>query len=48
MLDVGLHKKSIMFSITFHFNLSMDYTLYDMWDEITDPFINFNSATVEV
>ena len=25
-----------------------NYTHYNVWDEITYPFLNFNSATVEV
>ena len=25
-----------------------DYIHYEMWDEITYPFLNFNGATVEV
>ena len=25
-----------------------NYIHYKVWDEITDPFLNFNSATVEV
>ena len=25
-----------------------NYTHYNMWDEITYPFLNFNGATVEV
>ena len=25
-----------------------DYTHYNVWDEITNPFLNFNGATVEV
>ena len=25
-----------------------NYTHYNEWDEITYPFLNFNSATVEV
>ena len=34
----------------FNFNPGMDkyYTHYNVWDEITFPFLNFNSATVEV
>ena len=24
------------------------YIHYKVWDEITDPFLNFNSATIEV
>ena len=25
-----------------------NYIHYNVWDEITDPFLNFNGATVEV
>ena len=34
----------------FNFNPSMDsnYIRYNVWDEITYPFLNFNGATVEV
>ena len=32
----------------FNFHPSMDYTHYDMFDEITYPFLNFTGATVEV
>ena len=32
----------------FHFNHTMDYIHYKLWDEITYPFLNFNGATVEV
>ena len=33
-----------------NFNPSMDKYLhqYNMWDEITDPFPNFNGTTVEI
>ena len=29
-------------------NYSSNYTHYNVWDEITYPFLNFNGATVEV
>ena len=36
--------------LTFNFNLSMDnnYIHYKVWDEIINPFLNFNGCTVEV
>ena len=34
----------------FNFNPSMDKYIinYNVWDEITYPFLNFNGATIEV
>ena len=36
--------------IWFNFNpaLISNYIHYKMWDEITNPFLNFNDATVDV
>ena len=43
------HSVEVMFRVTINIaSLISNYTHYNVWDEITYPFLNFNGATVEV
>ena len=45
------HHQGLLSQTWINFDPSMDkqlYPLYTVWDEITDPFSHFNSATAEV